>query len=54
VQPVYKTKVVTRDTDVTINVFFKHSRIKQYVRHEAHRCIPDSIGRDLEEYSWVR
>jgi hypothetical protein len=25
-----KTKVVTRDTDVTINTFFKHSRIKQY------------------------
>jgi hypothetical protein len=32
VQPVYKTKVVTRDTDVTINVFFKHSRIKQYLK----------------------
>lgn len=28
-----KTKVVTRDTDVTINVFFKHSRIKQYLKH---------------------
>jgi hypothetical protein len=27
-----KTKVVTRDTDVTINVFFKHSRIKQYLK----------------------
>jgi len=26
-----KTKVVTRDTEVTINVFFKHSRIKQYL-----------------------
>jgi len=32
VEPVYKTKVVTRDTDVTINVFFKHSRIKQYLK----------------------
>ena len=27
-----KTKVVTRDTEVTINVFFKHSRIKQYLK----------------------
>ena len=29
---VFKTKVVTRDTDVTINAFFKHSRIKQYLK----------------------
>ena len=27
-----KTKVVTRDTDVTINAFFKHSRVKQYLK----------------------
>jgi hypothetical protein len=27
-----KTKVITRDTDVTVNVFFKHSRIKQYLK----------------------
>ena len=27
-----KTKVVTRGTEVTINVFFKHSRIKQYLK----------------------
>ena len=26
------TKVVTRDTNVTVNVFFKHSRIKQYLK----------------------
>ncbi len=32
VEPIYKTKVVTRDTDVTINAFFKHSRIKQYLK----------------------
>jgi hypothetical protein len=32
VEPIYKTKVVTRDTDVTVNVFFKHSRIKQYLK----------------------
>ena len=31
-QPVYKTKVVTRDTAVTINAFFKHSRVKQYLK----------------------
>jgi hypothetical protein len=29
---VFKTKVVTRDTEVTINAFFKHSRIKQYLK----------------------
>jgi hypothetical protein len=29
---VFKTKVVTRDTDVTINAFYKHSRIKQYLK----------------------
>jgi len=28
----FKTKVVTRDTEVTINAFFKHSRIKQYLK----------------------
>ena len=27
-----KTSVVTRDTDVTINAFFKHSRVKQYLK----------------------
>src|SRR5260370_6444588 len=27
-----KTKVGTRDTEVTINVFFKHSRVKQYLK----------------------
>lgn len=27
-----KTKIVTRDTDVTVNAFFKHSRIKQYLK----------------------
>jgi hypothetical protein len=29
---VCKTKVVTRDTEVTINAFYKHSRIKQYLK----------------------
>ncbi len=27
-----KTKIVTRDTDVTVNAFFKHSRVKQYLK----------------------
>lgn len=27
-----KTVVVTRDTDVTVNAFFKHSRVKQYLK----------------------
>ncbi|MEZ5086981.1 MAG: hypothetical protein R2722_12255 [Tessaracoccus sp.] len=27
-----KTAIVSRDTDVTINAFFKHSRIKQYLK----------------------
>lgn len=31
-EPTCKTKVVTRDTDVTVNAFFKHSRIKQYLK----------------------
>jgi hypothetical protein len=30
--PTYKTKVVTRGVDVTVNVFYKHSRIKQYLK----------------------
>src|SRR5207247_3735368 len=29
---VFKTKVVTRDTEVTINAFFKQSRVKQYLK----------------------
>lgn len=28
----FKTRVVTRDTDVTINAYYKHSRIKQYLK----------------------
>src|SRR5262249_52311734 len=27
-----KTKIVTRDTAVTVNAFYKHSRIKQYLK----------------------
>jgi hypothetical protein len=32
VEQVYKTKVVTRETMVTVNAFYKHSRIKQYLK----------------------
>lgn len=28
----FNTKVVTRDTEVTMNTFYKHSRIKQYLK----------------------
>ena len=28
----FATKVVTRGTDVTVNAFYKHSRIKQYLK----------------------
>jgi hypothetical protein len=31
-EPTYKTKVVTRDTEVTVNAFFKNSRVKQYLK----------------------
>jgi len=32
VEQVFKTRVVTRDTAVTINAFYKHSRVKQYLK----------------------
>jgi len=31
-QGVFKTKVITRGTEVTINAFYRHSRIKQYLK----------------------
>ena len=31
----FKTKVVTRGTEVTVNAFYKHSRIKQYLNCDA-------------------
>ncbi len=33
-QGVFKTKVITRGADVTINAFYKHSRIKQYLKDQ--------------------
>jgi hypothetical protein len=30
----FKTKVITRGTEVTINAFYKHSRIKQYLKDQ--------------------
>ena len=32
IAPVYKTKIVTRDTEVSVNAFYKHSRVKQYLK----------------------
>ena len=37
--------VVTRDTEVTINAFFKHSRVKQYLKGRAGAT--DRDGRQL-------
>jgi hypothetical protein len=48
--PTYKTKVVTRGTDVAVNIFYKHSRIKQYLKEgrawriETVINSPDDIG----------
>jgi hypothetical protein len=30
-----KTKVVTRGTEVSVNAFYRHSRIKQYLNCDA-------------------
>jgi hypothetical protein len=32
IPPTYKTKLVTRGVEVTVNAFYKHSRIKQYLK----------------------
>ena len=32
---VFKTKVVTRGVEVTVNAFYQHSRIKQYLNCDA-------------------
>ncbi len=31
-QGTFKTKVITRGTEITINAFYRHSRIKQYLK----------------------
>src|SRR6266568_2171252 len=49
----FATRVVTDGVTPSLHVLYKHTQIKQYVRHEAHRCIPDAVGRNLEEHSWV-
>ena len=41
-----KTKIVTRDTDVTVNAFYKHSRIKQYLKDG--RALRIETGTDTE------
>jgi hypothetical protein len=32
IAPLYKTKIVTYGTEVSVNAFYKHSRIKQYLK----------------------
>jgi hypothetical protein len=32
ITPVYKTKIVTHGTAVSVNAFYKHSRVKQYLK----------------------
>ncbi|MGH3525526.1 MAG: hypothetical protein ACRDU4_22525, partial [Mycobacterium sp.] len=32
IAPVYKTRIVTYGTEVSVNAFYKHSRIKQYLK----------------------
>jgi len=49
----FRTKVITDGSTPRSSATNKYSRIKQYVRHEAHRCIPGTVGRNLEDYSWV-
>jgi len=49
----FATRVVTDGVTPSLHVHYKHTQIKQYVRHEAHRCIPGTVGRNLEDYSWV-
>jgi hypothetical protein len=50
IAPVYKTKIVTRGTEVSVNAFYKHSRVKQYLkdgralRVETVTNSPDDLG----------
>ena len=54
---------VPRDAvDAVVNVTGRQAKrsdgrlpphVMVYVRHEALRCIPDSVGRNLEGCSWV-
>jgi hypothetical protein len=54
VEPTYKTKIVTRDTEVTVNAFFKHSRIKQYLKDGRALRIESVINSpDQEETPYV-
>ena len=42
----FKTKIVSRGTEVTVNAFYKHSRIKQYLKDQrALRIRPSSTRR---------
>jgi hypothetical protein len=43
--PTFKTKVVTRGVEVTINAFYKHSRIKQYLK-DGHALRVETVVND--------
>jgi hypothetical protein len=49
VQKVFKTKVVTRGVDVTVNAFYKHSRIKQYLNCDAKsHAMSEYVGLEVQ------
>src|SRR4051812_14736651 len=45
----FKTKVVTRGVDVTVNAFYKHSRIKQYLNCDARsHAMSEYVGLEVQ------
>jgi hypothetical protein len=46
---VFQTKVVTRGVDVTVNAFYKHSRIKQYLNCDARsHAMSEYVGLEVQ------
>jgi hypothetical protein len=50
---VFKTKVVTRGVDVTVNAFSKHSRIKQYLK-DGHALRLETVVNDAHDLGCQR
>ena len=49
VPEVFKTKVETRGVDVTVNAFYRHSRIKQYLNCDARsHVMSDCVGLEVQ------
>jgi hypothetical protein len=47
--PTYKTRIVTRGVDVTVNAFFKHSRIKQYLNCDVRsHAVSEYVGLEVQ------